>query len=146
MIRLATVEDVPVLVHLGMRFLKETPYHVHLAASPTHLEELAQAIIASDDGAIFVAERAGTVVGCLALHVFAHPMSGERTANELVWWVNPESRGVGALLLTRGEAWAKAMGATCLQMVAPQTAPKVAAFYEHLGFTPVETMFQRRIA
>lgn len=146
MIRLATPDDVPALVTLGVRFLNETPYHMHLAASPTHLEELARALIASEDAVIFVAERHGEVVGCLALHVFPHPMSGERTANELVWWVNPEARGVGVLLLRRGEEWAKAMDATRMQMVAPTAAPEVARFYTHAGFTPVETMYERRIA
>lgn len=146
MIRLATTDDVPALVTLGVRFLHETPYHMHLAVSPTHLEEVARALLASTDAVIFVAERHGEVVGCLALHVFLHPMSGERTANELVWWVNPEARGVGVLLLRRGEEWAKAMQATRMQMVAPTAAPEVARFYTHAGFAPVETMFERRIA
>lgn len=146
MVRLATLADVPDLVRLGQRFLAETSYGAHLATSPANLEELARALLATDQAAIFVAERGGEVVGCLALHVFPHPMSGEPTANELVWWVNPEARGLGLLLLQRGEAWAKTMGATTLQMVAPEAAPEVATFYRRVGFTPVETMYQRRIA
>ena len=146
MIRLATVEDVPALVAMGQRFLAETPYGGHLAASPDHLAELARALLETDRGVIFVADVHGAVVGFLALHAFPHPMSGALTANELVWWVNPEARGVGVALLRRGEAWAKAIGATCLQMVAPAQATDVQAFYERAGFVPVETMYSRRIA
>lgn len=146
MIRLATLADVPALVTMGQRFLEATDYGAHLATSPAHLEELARALLATDQAAIFVAEVGGVVVGCLALHVFPHPMSGEQTANELVWWVNPEARGVGLLLLRRGEQWAKAMGAQTLQMVAPQAATDVQAFYQRAGFVPVETMYARRIA
>lgn len=146
MIRLATLADVPALVAMGQRFLASTDYGAHVAASPAHLEDLAKALLATDQGVIFVAEIGGAVVGFLALHAFPHPMSGELTANELVWWVNPEARGVGVALLRRGEAWAKAIGATCLQMVAPQAATDVRAFYERAGFVPVETMYSRRIA
>lgn len=144
-IRQATVADVPALVGLGMRFIAETTYADKIGSDPAKIADLAHACLAAPNADIFVADTGAELVGCIALHVFAHPMSGELTAAEMVWWVVPEARGVGVRLYRRAEQWAKEAGAVFLQMIAPVAHANVGHFYEMIGFTPVETMYQRRL-
>lgn len=142
-VRPATVHDVPVIVEMAEQFVRETSYAGHIALSVDRIAALAEGLIADTDGVVFVAEdRAGTVVGMIALKVFDHPMSGQRTASEFVWWVDPHHRGrAGVRLLRVAEAWARARGAQVLQMVAPNA--RVGEFYTAIGYVPIETSYAR---
>lgn len=145
MIREATLEDVPRLVAMGRRFLAETPYGEVLTESVERLTRLAEGLIANDTGIVFVFEVGDRPVGMLGAVVVEHPLSGQRMATELFWWVEPEYRrgGAGLLLMERAEAWATAAGAEALQMVAPNA--QVARVYAARGYTLREQVFQRSL-
>jgi GNAT superfamily N-acetyltransferase len=68
-------------------------------------------------------------------------MTGRLYASELFLWVEPEHRGSGVRLIRRGEQWARDQGAEFMHLVSPSRA--VNALYERLGYTQVETEFQR---
>lgn len=142
-VRLATLADVPTLTAMGQTFLSSL-YAGLLADNPAALATLASTLIGRDDSVVFVADdpHAG-VVGMIAMMVYAHPMSGERVASELFWWVEPAHRGIGVKMLRQAQLWATARDAVLLQMIAP--TPDVAAFYTRLGFQPVETTFLKRL-
>lgn len=142
-IRLATEADVDAIVAMGARFL-DTVYAQKIHANADALAQLARLLLASADGVIYVAEHAGAVVGMMGLLRYMHPMSGEPTVTEVMWWMDPEARGAGVRLFRVGETWARAQGATVIQMIAP--SPAVERFYARVGYEPVERTYQRRIA
>lgn len=145
MIRQATVSDVPDLVTMGLRFMRETSYRGQMAENPAQIAAFIASLIETPAaGTVFVSERAGLVTGTIVLLRFVHPFSGEVVVSELAWWVNPEARGDGVKLLKRAEAWAVEVGAAVMQMIAP--TPQVAALYARLGYTRLEEAFQRRVA
>lgn len=143
-IRRLTERDVPAVVEMGLRFLASPEYRTYFTGDASRLEILIRMGVGSEGMASWVAEHEdGTLVGMLGVVVFNHPMSGERVASEIAWWVNPEARGIGMRLLREAERWAKAQGATRLLMVAPND--RVGGFYQRLGFSPVETSYQRSL-
>jgi GNAT superfamily N-acetyltransferase len=142
-IREATADDVEALVLMGEEFLGSV-YAGKIHASADALRRLSLNLIISPDAVIYVAEVHGVIVGMMGLMRYLHPMSGELTASEVMWWVNPDRRGSGVRLFRVGEAWAQASGATVIQMIAP--SPDVERFYARVGYVPVERTYQRRIA
>ena len=142
-IRLATVHDIPQIVAMGERFVDETSYRVHLTKNPTQMADLAARLICGPEGLLLVAERGDTLIGMIGFYLFHHVFSGELTATDVFWWVNPEHRGIGVRLLRAAERWALTHGAVVLQMVAP--TDHVGAFYERLGYHKVEAAYQKRV-
>lgn len=147
MIRVATVEDVPRIVEMGLRFLASSAYGHQLAQNADQIGVTAAAMIAHPDGEIFVAEAADqSLVGMIVVFIYPHPLSGERVAGELCWWVEPMARGrvSGARLLAHAEAWAVAQKADVFQMMAPTEA--VGRIYEKRQYEKLETHYQRRLS
>jgi GNAT superfamily N-acetyltransferase len=142
-IRTAHVGDVEAIVEMGREFIHAI-YPNDLPFNAGQIAQTALNLMASQDGEIFVAERDGALIGMLAMIAFLHPLSGERIATELCWWVSPSHRGVGVKLLRAAEAWTKAQGAAVFQMIAP--SPEVGRFYERVGLHAIETSYQRRVA
>ena len=142
-IRRARPEDLPRIVEMGLRFLADIYAGKIETPDPDRMARTAAWLLDGDDQTLFVATRDSAIIGMMGLFVFEHPFTGRRTASELFWWVEPESRGHGMRLLKAGRDWAKAAGATTLQMIAPGIA--VANFYERLGYTRVETTFVTRL-
>lgn len=142
-IRPATEADIPRLVAMGERFISETAYRDRITNSPDAMWTLAERLLGGgEDATILVAERDGAVIGMIGLVAFAHHISGERFVGEVCWWVDPEARGsAGVRLLKAAEQWARERGAVALQMIAP--TEHVAGIYQALGYTPVETTFQK---
>lgn len=143
-IREATEADVPALVTLGMAFLRESVYAAHVGENPAQAEKVAQYLLAHPDGAVLVAEVDGTVIGMIGLMVVPHLFSGELTAGEVFYYINPDHRGsAGLRLLKAAEQWAKDAGAVAIQMIAPTA--RVCVLYERLGYTAIETNYTKRI-
>jgi GNAT superfamily N-acetyltransferase len=80
----------------------------------------------------------------LALLIYPHPFSGETTAVELCWWMEPEHRGSGGLKLLRAaEQKAREAGATKLMLGAP--SERTEELYQRLGLERVEVTYQRQL-
>ena len=130
---------------MGERFLTETVYcGRNVGVNPMAMARTVGLLLASDMGAVFVVEQQDTVVGMIGLLLFENPITGELTASELFWWVEPEHRGHGVRLLKRGEQWARASGAQKIHMIAP--TPAVGHLYERLGYGYLEAAYQKAIA
>lgn len=143
MIRRATIEDRDRLMEMGQRFVSETPYAGLISIDPARLSDSVGNLLANPDGAVFVSGSDATLTGMIAMLAYDHPFSGERTAFEVVWWVEPEARGDGVRLLRAAEQWARDLGIRKMQMVAPTA--RVGEFYARMGYAPVETSFQRSL-
>lgn len=143
-IRPAVLADVPRLVAMGEHFIAQTGYQALLPINPAQIDALMRRLLEAEAGALLVLEGPSELVGMFGLYVFAHPISGERVASEVFWWVEPGARGGGLRLLAAAEAWAVAQGAVVFQMIAP--TPAVERVYVRRGYVPVERLYQRRVA
>lgn len=139
--RQATDEDVPALVYMLREFVTSTKYRKFVGDSIDALQVFLQGLMTNEAAGVFVAERDGKVIGMIALLRYIHPMSGEKVAGELFWWLDPAHRGAGGWLLRRAESWARGWGAKSLQMIAPSDSPHVGEMYRRLGYEAVETMW-----
>lgn len=143
MIRRAQPEDMDRLIEMGKRFVEETSYRDLIRIDSERLAGTIAKVADSEDGAVLVSGSDASVTGMIAMVAYDHPYSGERTAFELVWWVEPEARGDGVRLLRAAETWAREQGCRHMQMVAPNE--RVGALYQRLGYSPVETSYQRSL-
>lgn len=144
MIREAECADVDAIVQMATDFLGATRYGTLLTHRPSAMRSFAERLIAMEDGGILIALDGADPIGLLAMWIYLHPMSGDRIASELVWWVDPNRRGVGVKLLKRFEEWARVRQADILQMVAP--SERVGAFFQAMHYEAVEVMYQRRVS
>jgi len=135
----ATDDDIGRVRMMGLRFLGTNPFG---SPAPPDLARLDVAIgVCLATGTILLAKLpTWKTVGMLALYTIPHPLTGERTAEEIAWWVEPEHRSdrVGVKLLGAGIEWARQVGVSCLRMNAP-AGSKVGIVLERHGFRPIET-------
>jgi GNAT superfamily N-acetyltransferase len=141
MIRAAVAADVPALVALGQRFLAESSYAGILPNNPSQMAATARSLIELVNGAVFV-NGDEELSGAIGLLKFVHHFSGKLTVGECFFFVDPAARGsLGVRLLTAAKQWAIEQGATTLQLVAPEGATRVEAFYQALHCTPLERAY-----
>lgn len=144
-IRPATEADIDAIVAMAERFRDTTSYRDHVPVKADCVRALALALVREQTpGVMLVAADEDALVGMVGMLLFTHPMTGEPTALELCWWVEPEARGrgVSGQLLAAAETWAWEAGATVCQLAAPSDF--VGALYERRGYQLVERMYQRR--
>lgn len=143
MIREATEQDIPRMVEMGRKFRAESSYAKHFADNPEALRSLGVKLLSSGGG-ILVAESNGELIGMLGFIVYDHFISGDKTAGEVFWWVEPDHRGTAGLkLLREAEKRSRNAGATWMQMIAPND--RVATLYGRLGYVFVESTYQRAL-
>lgn len=142
-IRPAVIADVPRIVEMGLTFLRESSYRSVFLENAQQVAALAERLIGSENGDVLLVQDRETIVGMIGMIAFEHFISGQRTASEVVYWVDASSRGCGVRLLRAAEAWAKAHGATLMQMISP--TERVDTLYARLGYAPVERIFQRSL-
>lgn len=145
MIREATPADIPRIVEMGSRSLLEGPYKDQVADRPEESAKLALRVMESQQGTVLVAEENGTLVGLLGFVIFPHYFSGESTAGELMWYVEPEYRRsfTALALLRKAESMARGAGAKRMQFTAPTTA--VGDAYKALGYKAIEVSYQKEL-
>lgn len=149
-VRQMTDTDVARVLAMAVRFLMTTAYGKHL---PGEYHFLVRTLdVVRKHGIVLVAEMeldegAGpVVVGFIALTALPHPFNGEKFADEIAWWVEPEVRGreVGRQLLLQAEAWACTEKLTMLRMIEPEGSP-IGELYARLGYAPVERAWHKRL-
>lgn len=140
MVRSATIEDVPRIVDMGVRFIETTKYRDFLRVDRDAMAATVCRLL-DGAGAVFVCEQGYIVVGMIGVVLHRNLLSDDLQVGELFWWVEPEARGVGIRLLYAAEHWARGVNATSISMIAP--TPEVADLYRRLGYREVETGFQK---
>jgi GNAT superfamily N-acetyltransferase len=142
-IREATLLDVPRIVELGRKFLADGPYKDQVD-NPEQAMRFACSLVDNPKAAVLVAEQAARVVGVLAFIIYPHYFTGQLTANEMIWYIEPEARkgGIGMRLMWAGERLAKAMGAIRMQFTAPTA--EVGKLYERFcGYHQIEVGYEK---
>jgi RimJ/RimL family protein N-acetyltransferase len=139
MIRTATEQDVERIVELGEMLHRESPRWSRLSYSKERAGNMIRHLTTHEQGAVFVAERAGVVVGGIAGWVDRHWSSDDKVAQEVSFFMAPEARGSisATRLICALRAWAEAKGAVFLQAGTSTglDPERTARLYERLGFT-----------
>lgn len=133
---------------MGSRSLAEGPYRNQISDNPDETGKFALQVM--QQGKILVAEEDSQLIGLLAFIVFPHYFSGELTAGEVMWYVEPEYRqaesfgkSVALELLDRAEGMARESGAMRMQLTAPTDA--VGILYKRRGYKQIEVSYQKEL-
>lgn len=101
---------------------------------------------AGPDSTVVVAERAGELIGFIALHAlprFEHDDSVIRIL-ALVVDAGARERGVGRLLMAEAERFAAEHGAAFVEVTAGHHRPDARHLYESLGYDAAATAYLRK--
>jgi GNAT superfamily N-acetyltransferase len=148
-IRLADADDVPQIIAMAQRFLRETDYSTIVGpVADETIGVLVRQVM--QVGVVFVADvnlGRAQLVGFLAVMALMHPFAQVPYGDELAWWVEPEHRAglVGPRLLRSCEEWARQKGLCVLKIVAPAGNSDVGKYLARRGFSEVETTFHKRL-
>jgi ribosomal protein S18 acetylase RimI-like enzyme len=120
-----------------------TTLETDAAEPPERWEDLAAASEAGASEVVFVVVRDGRWVAMAGCRLDAG-----RPGSAVLWgmWVEPteRERGLGARLVDAAAAWARALGASRLDLAVSEDSDAAAALYRGLGFVP--TGERRRMA
>lgn len=143
MIRLLTVQELPMAAQMGPKFYAEGKLPGSFvpevfAAKWTELIELGLGFIIG----LFEGSKLN---GCFGAIVVGDPNDGVLAANEMFWFVEPESRGRGLSLMSAYEEEAKKRGAKRCSMIhlLNLQPEKLAHLYERRGYRAVETAYHK---
>jgi GNAT superfamily N-acetyltransferase len=142
-VREALLPDVRSIVDLGTKFLREGPYNDQIENND-QASKLAASVLGSPNGRILVSEGDGKVNGVFAFITYPHYFTGEMTALELIWYVEPEARagGIAIKLLAKAEELARELGVKRMQLTAP--TEDVGRLYKYCGgYKKLEVTYQR---
>jgi ribosomal protein S18 acetylase RimI-like enzyme len=147
-IRSATPDDASIIADFNIRMAMETE---NLALDPSMIFPGVRAIFANPSrGEYFVAEIAGSVVGCLLI---THEWSDWRNGD--IWWIQSvyvhadfRRRGVFSALYRHIEKVAAAAGAVGLRLYMEEENTNAQATYERMGmhlthYRVLEQMFKQ---
>jgi RimJ/RimL family protein N-acetyltransferase len=140
-LRDATSADAAEIERMGLRFLSdEGPYRGRFKTSPEALRRLLELMLRPTALALVLEAEPGRLVGMFGAFLFEHPITGQRVASELCWWVDPEARGASVKATSMVQVavrWAQDAGAEWFEVIAPNE--RISAFYERIGFYKADT-------
>lgn len=138
--KIATLEDLPDIVNMSMKFMETTGY-AEFSDRKT-IEDFAFDMLNAERNEKIVIYEPG--VGFLAGVANPFPFGPHLLATEVAWWVSPDARGkrVGAEFLEAFEYWAKEIaGCTMLSMVGLDD--KLEKFYQDKGYKLYERAYMK---
>lgn len=148
-LRLAKLDDVPVLMNFARHFLAASPYKGFRFASSKGEEFLRKAITgALKDHVVLVALHDGKPIGFLVGAALEPVFSSVKIATELGWWIEPDARRTRAsfLIYNAYEDWAARIGCDAVQgAYLPGVSPELDEFYKRRGYVQVESSYLKRL-
>lgn len=146
-VRAATLADMDMLCAMALEFAQMCPW---LTADQVSIVQTITELLTAPQACVFVAvNRHTAIVGMIAGVVTpAFFCRAHLLAQEVVWYVRPESRQAvyGWELLCALDAWATAQGARTLTMATlAASRPSVASFLVKQGFVQAETAYVKEL-
>lgn len=149
-VRLATLEDIPVLLGFAKEFHRSSPYRSIAFDYGKTLTGFKQIIEGGGlNSIVLVAHEDQTPVGMVVAVAERPAFSSELITMELAWFITEKHRKSrkGLVLFKAYEDWAKRIGAKIVQtayLIGPgQSDPD--AFYVNQGYTPVEKSYMKKV-
>lgn len=148
-LRLATLDDVPELISLAEKLIKDSPIealHYNIGKIRQSLEKF----IISDqrDHLCLISHDNGKVVGVLCAYAFTPIFSLERLAAEVLWYLEPDYRkGRRGLEMMKGyEYWAKLVGCRSVQYGWMNSSPEsMKKIYALTGVKLAEEVYYKEL-
>jgi ribosomal protein S18 acetylase RimI-like enzyme len=137
LVRPAVPADLPAIIHVYEGDETGGKGDIWSPETAPRYEAAMRRILASADNALFVAERAGRVVGTLQLTFLPGLVARGRLRAKLESvHVRPEQRGqrVGEAMVRHAIAFARAHGAELVELTSNKQRRDAHRFYERLGF------------
>jgi hypothetical protein len=126
---------------MGRKFLLNGPYKDIIVDNPEAPTKLAHKLLSIPNAKVLVADDHGILAGVIAIYIYEHFYSGEMTADELIWYVEPTYRGQVSLeLLWAAERKAQEMGAIRMHLTAP--TEEVGQIYKYCKYRQIEVGYQ----
>ena len=145
-IRMATLEDLDVLMDIGESMHKESPRFSRMSYSPAKVLQMFIDLINADCGLIVVAEQDDKIIGGIAAIVSQHWFSQDLMASDIALFIVPEHRGgiTAVRLVKHYVAWAKEQGAVITQMGISTGvhADETAAMFKAIGLKQFGYLFE----
>lgn len=140
-----SIEDVDNLAVMAYNFTKESKYVIVDKNRP---RETYWPLIQSGVGAMLMLEDNGILVGGLGCLKYPDLHSGELFAVETFWYVLPEHRGAGLLLLEAYEKWARDNGCVkCAMIHMVDSMPeKLEVVYKRKGYSLIEKHYVKELS
>jgi len=133
------MDDIPRLLELGRQLHQESPRWSRLSFNRDRAQAMLARLIGSTSSVVFVAERAGVVVGGIAGVVEQHWSSDDLVAHEVSLFIEPDARGgyLATKLIVALTEWGRLRGAVWLHAGTSTglDPERTAGLYEALGFT-----------
>ena len=144
-LRIATPEDVPILVKFARHFHEASPYKL-LAFDAGKTKEAFHKVTSGMlyDGVAIVALHDDKPIGFIAGMASEPLFSRARISMELGWWIEPDYRGTKAsvLIYSAYEDWAKRVKCDAIQgAYLPGVSPELDGFYKKRGYLQVESSY-----
>ena len=149
-VRAATSDDMLRLVEMGESFFAVSGCDDMTGWDGEEFAAVCTRMINSDKAAILIAEKDGWITGMAAALVFPVYFDPSRMmAQEMFWWVEPDSRsaGIGMALLQALEETVAAASAKTLTMIALDglRPDALGHFYRLHGYRPLERHYIKRL-
>lgn len=145
MLRLAVPEDTPILLEMAKKFISVSPYSKYPVIDEKILELIHQCLDYTKNIIFVYTTDMGLPVGMLAATTNEFLFNRNRTASEMVWWVEPSYRGRGGTVLKAAfEHWARHVSAEYAHMSSLDT-PLVNRYLTRSGYTKTECTFIKEL-
>lgn len=142
-VRRAVEGDRFAILRLGKAFLAASG--LPLPFNAAWAERTVRGYIVDGDKLCLVYQASEAVQGVLLAHAGDHPFGPFRIAAELIWWIDPDHRGVAALrMLDAYEAWAQDQGCAFVGMASLKDE-RVDRLYIRRGYRAAETHFLKAL-
>lgn len=140
MIRFATLADIPAIVEMARELARESPKYSQHGFNADKTRALAERLTTAPAGAcMLVAERAGQVIGMMALAVVERFISDGAFVTDVTLFIRPEHRGgfAFARLVDAAEKWARDQGVqdVCFGVSTQVHAERTVCAYQRKGYT-----------
>lgn len=140
-IRIATIDDLDLVVNMFCRFGENSPYKNYVGKE--QITNVMKNILEADNNEkiILLHGEVGMIIGIATPFLYGPHI----VATELAWWVNPEARNssVGKELLNAFEFWAKRVGCTLITMISLDD--QLGNYYEKRGYSLFERAYMKEI-
>lgn len=144
-IRPGVYADIPEMVEMGRKFFEASGYSDITSFDEDSLKASFEKLLGSH--VVLVVEKEKLIGMAIALIYPFYFNVNHATSQEMLWWVEPEHRGIGTELLEALMAAVKAKGAESLSMIALEKLDpeKVGGIYERRGFRPSERSYIKKL-
>lgn len=145
-LRLATKDDINIIVEFASKFHSTTPYS-NLSFDRDKVTLFVNSLIDNKDKAAIILYIVDSIpVGCLIGYIEENMFGIELTSLELMLWVEEEYRGKDSWeLLNAYEYWSKLKGCSscCVSSLEGIIGDKLDKKYKDMGYNPIERTYMK---